>query len=148
MATINFDSPSGETCPICKGLSDEDSVVHGKMVEQASNAATKAARERADKEKKPGVSWTDLYMMYYRAAFEHEYRRRIYIEHELVLDKLIEKHEDDRKVCCYHSENIYWKNGGDDMDCEALRKELLEAFAKSKWPKPLQYNEKGWIGPR
>jgi hypothetical protein len=137
-----------ENCFFCKKLSDADSIIHAETTGEASACATKVAKERADKERIKGVSWVDLYMMYYRAAFEHEYRRRITLKTEETMNRLLETCPANERVCGYHSENVAWYNGTDStVDHEECQKEVRTQFRQSKWPNPLLYNEGGRIGP-
>lgn len=138
-----------EPCYFCKNLDEAEAKIHTDSTAASSTAASKAAKERADSEAKEGVQWIDVYMMYYRAAFEHEYRRRSYMKREEVMNKLLETRPPHEDVCYYHSENVAWYNGSDkSVDHNACQKELRIKFEKSKWPNPLEYNENGRIGPR
>jgi hypothetical protein len=126
-------------CYICELPKEVEMTIHAEATDEASACASRAAKEGADKETKKGVPWIDLYMMYYRAAFEHEYRRRAYIKTEETRDRLLATFPN--KICRHHDDHSHYY----DEDVE--KKKVRGDFAKSKWPNPLRYNEGGRIGP-
>jgi len=133
-----------EKCYFCNGLDEAKSKIHTDTTTTASAAASKAAKEKADEDATKGMPWIDVYMMYYRVVFEHEYRRRSYMKQEETMNRLLEQWKEPEDACPYHEENIAWYKGWDKtVDHEKVQKEFRIKFERSKWPNPLTYNETG-----
>jgi hypothetical protein len=118
-------------CPVCKELGS------GKVEGVAKARAAKTAHVLAIKEAEKALkiskdfSFVDLYTLYFRKIYEHEYERNHYVERERISCFLSIDLKNKPNLCGYHNEfedgyKIY------------IHKKVEAKYAKSKWPKPLE----------
>lgn len=118
-----------EKCPICQDCYDVSPAEISKK--RASRTAHDLAQKKAN-EGMEGLEWEEVYAVYFPKIYRHEYKRNLKLESEIALEKSIEKHQDNPKVCSYHYENVLWYYDGNHAKCMArTRKE----YANTKWPK-------------
>lgn len=118
-----------DTCPVCirnsSGIIED--VSHKRATAAAHSIAMRIASDNnADDTHR--MSFLDVYCLYFRRVYEHEYERSRRIE----VERIVWKNLKTKGKCDYHSEF--------DCDfkfCKKVYQECERKYSTSKWPNPL-----------
>lgn len=114
-----------DDCLVCKNGGDKP--VLEKVERKSAQTAHELAVKEAQKRRGGEMTFVELYSVFFKRIYDHEYARNLYYmrnkyEHELY-KKALEKGE----LCHYHGEFDPGFN-------EKCMKDLDVKYAKSKWP--------------
>ena len=120
-----------ESCPVCKELASGkvEAIAKARAANTAHVLAVKEAEKALKKNKE--FSFVDLYTIYFRKIYDHEYARNHYVERERITYFESVNPKNRETICDYHCEF-------EDEFKKKVYKEVEKNYAKSKWPKPLE----------
>jgi hypothetical protein len=121
---------SEEICLVCSGGGDKPvlKAVERRSAKTAHELAMKEAIKKASKD----FSFVELYTIYFKRIYDHEYSRNLYYmrnKHEYQLYKEALK---TWALCDYHGEFDLGFN-------ETCMKDLDKKYSRNKWPNPVHW---------
>lgn len=119
-----------QDCLVCKNGGDKPVL---KAVERRSaKTAHELAMKEAEKKASKDFSFVELYTIYFKRIYDHEYSRNLYYMRNKHEHEIYKKALKTQELCYYHGEFDPGFN-------EKCMKGLDAKYSKCKWPNPVRW---------